>query len=33
MYLDTFIFLKLFLQPDHFQAFHEIADDEQFNDD
>ena len=30
MYLDTVIFLKLFLQPDHFQAFHNIADGEQF---
>ena len=30
MYLDTFIFLKLFLQPDHFQASHKIADVEQF---
>ena len=29
MYLGTFIFLKLFLQPDHFQVFHKI-DGEQF---
>ena len=27
---QTFILLKLFLQPDHFQAFHKITDGEQF---